>query len=66
MPTYVYRCPSGHEFEELKSIKEIDEPTPCMECAAEGKVVQAHRIPTTFTGRVVGGTPTFYPGRDSK
>ena len=67
MPIYVYRCPKGHEVEEIVSFKDMDKPMPCVKCNEEdGSVVEMKRVPTSFNGKVLGGTPTFYPGRTQK
>lgn len=67
MPIYVYRCPKGHEREEVQTLAEAGQPMPCVECnAADGSVVEMTRVPAGFNGRVLGGTPKFFPGRTGK
>jgi hypothetical protein len=75
MPTYTYRCPEGHEWDEIRSIEgsEASEaPCPvCMEATTGPAGLQpgqsiptvGRKVPSTFSvsfkGR--GWTPTFYP-----
>lgn len=67
MPIYVYRCPNGHEAEEIVSMADGDKPMPCVECnEKDGSVVEMKRVPTTCSGKVLGGTPKFHPGRLGK
>ena len=67
MPIYVYRCAKGHETEEIVSVADADKPMPCVKCNDEnGEVVEMKRVPTSFSGRVIGGTPVHFPGRKQK
>jgi putative FmdB family regulatory protein len=67
MPVYAFRCPNGHEVEELVPMSKRDEPMPCVAChEKDGSIVEMQRVPTTFSGRVIGGTPTHFPGRVHK
>jgi len=67
MPLYVYQCPNGHEAEELVPVDKRDEPMPCVACnEKDGSVVEMRRKPTMFGAKVLGGTPTFFPGRTQK
>jgi putative FmdB family regulatory protein len=61
MPVYCYECPDGHTFEDIRSIKE-GETAPCPTCAKLSKRVP----PPSVSGKVLGGTPKFYPGRRGK
>ena len=67
MPIYVYRCPKGHETEEMVPISRANDPMPCVKCHEEsGEVVEMKKVPSSFTGKVVGGTPTYHPGQAHK
>lgn len=62
MPIYRYRCENGHEEDHLRSVAERDDVALCETC-------QKPQVPipsTSFNGKVLGGTPTFYPGRKHK
>lgn len=67
MPTYDYECPNGHKIEVFQSISESAKPMPCVAChEKDGTVVEMAKVPSAGTVRVVGGTPTFHPGRSHK
>lgn len=55
MPLYAYRCPEGHEFEEIRRTAERDKPVPCPCCEYEAERVQA-----TPSVKVEGGTGKFH------
>ncbi len=59
MPSYVYRCPAGHEVEEQRKIADRDQPLPCRPCAAAGHVVLMDRVPAAGSG------PASFPGAAS-
>jgi hypothetical protein len=66
MPIYVYRCPDGHEVEDIQPydveyvpcayILDGTDPPTEERC---GKM--AHRVPATGLMVYGGDTPTFYP-----
>lgn len=67
MPMYEFQCPNGHRTEEILPVDKRDEPMPCVACnEKDGSVVEMRRVVTSFTGKVLGGTPTFFPGRTQK
>lgn len=67
MPTYEYECPKGHRAEDFRPANERDDAMPCVKCnEQDGSVVEMKRVPVAASGRVLGGTPTFYPGRTHK
>lgn len=67
MPLYEFRCPNGHTTEEIMPADKRDEPMPCVACnEKDGSVVEMRRQVSNFTGKVLGGTPSFFPGRTQK
>lgn len=67
MPVYEFRCPDGHTREEVLPVDKRDDPMPCVECNdKDGRLVEMKRVPTVTSGRVLGGTPKFFPGRTGK
>jgi len=53
LPIFEYRCKKcGHEFEDLVSVAERDEPRVCPACGATG----AERLVSVFAARVTGGS----------
>ncbi len=80
MPIYTYRCPAGHEWDEVRAIEgsEVSEDA-CPACrekysgmvdgeaflvAAFGKKVPPTGVSASFKGQ--GWTPKFYAGRKGK
>ncbi len=57
MPLYVYRCPQGHEFEDIQPVKE-GETCICPTCGT-----LSTRTVTQANVKVIGGTPKFYHRR---
>jgi putative FmdB family regulatory protein len=58
MPRYEYKCPDcGHEWEETRSMAEIDTAR-CLECLAQGRIVFSAAPPTMW---FPGSTRTFTP-----
>lgn len=80
MPIYTYRCPEGHEWDEVRSIEGSEtSQEPCATCveAATGPrgltaglvVPQPGRkvpSPVSASFRGPGWTPKFYPNRKGK
>lgn len=69
MPTYTYRCPQGHEWDEFRSITtgtDVAESS-CPVCpvtegvGAPGFKVVPSSVSIAFKGK--GWTPKFYPNR---
>lgn len=62
MPTYVYRCPEGHEVEQQRKIADRDAEEICPKCSAESSHVVAPlltRVPAVSTAA------TGFPGAAS-
>lgn len=60
MPTYVFRCKVGHEFENIQPSSEPNPLCHIEQCAnAESPTT---KVPS-FRGHVQGDTPKFYPNR---
>ena len=82
MPIYAYRCPQGHQWDEVRGLAEDTalSAEPCQACmeVADNLGVELHEseLPD-FAGRKVpsqvtvklnprDATPTFYPNREHK
>lgn len=62
MPTYVYRCPNGHEREETWRMDEADLlDIFCEEPGCRLEMRRAIQAPSVI--KVSGGTPNFHGGR---
>jgi predicted nucleic acid-binding Zn ribbon protein len=72
VPIYVYRCPQGHSWEELRTSSEGTQTSEerCAECTRTEGVVPEHgtkavaQVNVAFRGQ--GFTPKFYPNRKGK
>lgn len=62
MPLYTYRCEDGHEVEELRSVDARMDVGLCPTCQKDLHLIPPSRV----SGKVINGTPKFYPGRASK
>jgi predicted nucleic acid-binding Zn ribbon protein len=77
VPIYTYRCPEGHEWDEVRRVEgsEASEEL-CARCLEEvtdldtGREVSAHgrKVPSqvSISLRGAGWTPKFYPDRKGK
>lgn len=79
MPTYDFRCPKGHVFEEMQPSSAPNPPCPYAEGPCPPTHVDHNHTgcswpscppcgePTvkvpSFRGNVIGNTPKFYPNR---
>jgi putative FmdB family regulatory protein len=61
MPFYIYECENNHRFDDLCPLDKRSDTVLCPVCGAS-----CHRIPSQVSAKVIGGTPTFYPGRSGK
>jgi len=57
MPTYDFRCPKGHVFEDIQPSAAPNPPCPTPDCGEP-----TEKVPS-FRGNVIGNTPKFYPNR---
>lgn len=39
MPTYDYKCPAGHRFEQFRSISRRNDPATCPECGKPAALI---------------------------
>lgn len=62
MPTYVFRCASGHEFETIQSSTEPNPICVIEQCSVSPEPSETVKVPS-FRGHVQGDTPKFYPNR---
>src|SRR5512132_2460503 len=63
MPTYEYRCPNGHDFEQFSKISESQSALPCPVCGA-----QAERLISGGAGLLFKGSGFYITdyGKDGK
>lgn len=65
MPTYVYRCPDGHETDEVRRVADMDIPFRC-ECGAAAARVEIAGAPAYVTRPGVGDRSPFSRDRVGK